>query len=70
MGGFNKPRFYETEQNTQPSKLQSNFESRILPAFYLASKIMRDKKITTLNLSIGSAIPNEIINKSNEDTHV
>lgn len=70
MRGFNKPRFYETEKNTQPSKLQSNFESRILPAFYLASKVMRDKKITTLNLSIGSAIPNEIINKNNEGNHV
>ncbi|WP_370554684.1 sugar glycosyltransferase [Edwardsiella tarda] len=63
MNNFNLPRFYETYENKQPTKLEDNFTKKILPAFMLASTIFKEKGVKLLNLSKNSAIPHKIISK-------
>ncbi|MGL5008096.1 MAG: sugar glycosyltransferase [Plesiomonas sp.] len=63
MNNFHQPRFYETKESKQPTTLGENLHHKIIPSFKLASCIMKEKNIITLNLSIDSAIPNDIIKK-------
>lgn len=63
MSNFHLPRFYENEDNKQPSFLETEVDSIVIPSFSHASQIFKDKKISVINLSIKSAIPDFIFDK-------
>jgi len=55
MNNFNQPRFYENNNNKQPTMLD-RYLHELLPAFQVASKFMKKEKIQVYNLSNNSAI--------------
>ena len=63
MNNFHIPRFYENERNRQPSFLETEVDSIVIPSFSHASHIFKNKNINVVNLSIKSAIPDFIFNK-------
>ncbi len=63
MSNFHLPRFYENEDNKQPSFLETEVDRIIIPSFSHASQIFKDKNISVINLSIKSAIPDFIFDK-------
>lgn len=65
MNNFDQPRFYENPAEKQPSMLSHKLHDIIIPSFRHASKIMQENKITVLNLSVMSAIDEEIFKKAN-----
>ncbi|POD95603.1 hypothetical protein BV924_14815 [Pectobacterium odoriferum] len=65
MNNFNKPRFYENEKDKVYSQLEMDFEKNILPSFIHVSNIVREKNINIINLSVNSAIPDDVFKKNN-----
>lgn len=63
MNNFDKPRFYESQSDMQPTNLKGIFTNLVLPAFQHASLLLKDKKIRVVNLSVNSAIPDYIFEK-------
>ncbi|UVK77357.1 MAG: hypothetical protein CMIDDMOC_00882 [Sodalis sp. Fle] len=63
LNDFNQPRFYETEQDKLPSFLVKHFEKLIIPAFTLASCVLRKQGVEVKNLSLNSALSHLIIEK-------
>lgn len=57
------PRFYETDNDKLPTTLPDKVSSVVIPAFRHASNIMKSKNITVKNLSLESAIDNDIFEK-------
>lgn len=64
MNNFHQPRFYETEENKQPSYLASSLTTRILPAFAHASQVLQQRQTRVINLSLNSAIDGTIFEKA------
>lgn len=64
MNNFSLPRFYENENDKQPSFLQLNFEKLIKPAFCEASEGLQKKGITVYNLSMESGLSDSIFKKA------
>ncbi|MBA0185210.1 MULTISPECIES: sugar glycosyltransferase [Pectobacterium] len=64
MNNFNKPRFYESEKDKVYSRLEMDLEKNILPSFTHVSNIVKEKNINIINLSIDSAIPNDVFKKN------
>ncbi|HCR4033774.1 TPA: sugar glycosyltransferase, partial [Morganella morganii] len=46
MSNFHLPRFYENEDNKQPSFLETEVDRIIIPSFSHASQIFKDKNIS------------------------
>lgn len=67
MSNFHMPRFYETDNDKQPTTLPDKVSSVVIPAFRHASNIMKSKNITVKNLSLESAIDNDIFEKVDSD---
>lgn len=67
MNNFGSPRFYENEENKQPSQLEMNFNKVIQPAFYHASLELKQKKIKVYNLSLKSGLGEDIFEKATLD---
>lgn len=67
MNNFHQPRFYETAENKLPTNLEVKISHLVMPSFHHASQIMKTKKIAVKNLSVTSAISNEIFDKVDSD---
>ncbi|ORM74563.1 hypothetical protein HA48_03535 [Pantoea wallisii] len=67
MNNFEKPRFYENDENKLPSLLATNFNNIIRPAFLNASRELELAGIKTYNLSLDSGLGNEIFEKATLD---
>lgn len=63
MTNFHQPRFYETDQDKLPSFLAEKFATLIVPAFGLASEVLEQNGVVVKNLSVHSALSNEIFEK-------
>lgn len=63
MNNFDKPRFYETENDKIPTQLKEDFDG-IMSGFQLASHVFKLKNIEVINLSMQSAIPDSVFVKS------
>lgn len=63
MNNFHQPRFYENENDKSPSGLEEQFSGLIEPAFRHASKVLKNRKIEVLNLSLKSALDSGIFEK-------
>lgn len=63
MNNFHQPRFYETNENKQPSYLENKVESLVIPSFSHASSVMKENMSTVLNFSLHSAVPDAIFTK-------
>ncbi|UDG80107.1 sugar glycosyltransferase [Candidatus Steffania adelgidicola] len=63
MTNFHQPRFYESDSNKMPSSLEKKFKSLIVPAFTLAGEVLKEKGIRVKNLSLYSALSNDIFEK-------
>jgi len=57
------PRFYETTENMQPSGLDHVFADRIEPSFFHAAQLLRARGIVVSNLSLDSALSEEVFPK-------
>lgn len=68
MNNFEQPRFYENNNNAEPSYLSNYLEKIIIPAMRHASDIMRQSNVKITNLSLQSAIDDTIFKKA--DYHV
>lgn len=55
MNNFHEPRFYETIENAQPTRLQQDFKA-ISHAFNVAASFFKNKQIQVFNLSKSSSI--------------
>ena len=55
MSNFNQPRFYETVENKQPTRLEQDFQE-ILLAFNSSSNFFKKNKIQVINLCTTSSI--------------
>lgn len=55
MNNFNKPRFYEKNDNKQPTMLDYHSEE-VLQAFQVAAKFLKKEDIQVYNLSVNSAV--------------
>ena len=55
MNNFNQPRFYEKNENKQPTVLDLHFEE-ILQSFQVAAKFLKNEDIQVFNLSPNSAV--------------
>ncbi len=55
MSNFNQPRFYETVENKQPTRLEQDFQE-ILLAFNSSSNFFKKNKIQVINLCTNSSI--------------
>ena len=55
MNNFNKPRFYEKNENKQPTMLDYHCEE-VLQAFQVAAKFLKSEEIQVYNLSQNSAV--------------
>lgn len=64
MNNFHLPRFYETEENKQPTFLPDKIISLVIPAFRHASSIMKSRNISIKNLSVNSTIDDDIFEKA------
>lgn len=69
MSNFHLPRFYENEENKQPSFLETEFDSVVIPSFSHASQVFKSKNINVVNLSKKSAIPEFIFDKVDFDEY-
>jgi Kdo-III transferase WaaZ len=67
MNNFNQPRFYEVAENKLPTELEVKATDLVIPSFHHASNQMKKKKIAIKNLSVTSAISNEIFEKADPD---
>jgi len=67
MNNFSAPRFYENNENKQPSFLEENFSKLIEPAFYNASKDLEKKGVKVYNLSLNSGLSETIFEKATPD---
>lgn len=65
MNNFHQPRFYENEREKLPSFLSEKLDSIIRPSFRHASQVMKSENIKVVNLSLASAIEDEIFEKVN-----
>ncbi|CCP01197.1 putative lipopolysaccharide glycosyltransferase [Erwinia amylovora Ea644] len=63
MNNFQQPRFYESNNDQSPSYLQTQFSGLIEPAFTLASSVLNQHNVKVLNLSLNSALSNDIFQK-------
>lgn len=63
MNNFEQPRFYENGDNKLPSYLADKVDGMVFPAFELASRHLQAKGITVINLSLNSAIPEQVFPK-------
>ena len=63
MNNFEQPRFYENGENKLPSYLADKVDGMVFPAFELASRHLQAKGITVINLSLNSAIPEQVFPK-------
>ncbi|MGL9774282.1 MAG: sugar glycosyltransferase [Sodalis sp. (in: enterobacteria)] len=63
MTNFHQPRFYETDQDKLPSFLAEKFATLIVPAFTLASEVLQQNGVVVKNLSVHSALSNEVFEK-------
>lgn len=63
MNNFEKPRFYENNDNKAPSYLSNKLFDIIIPAMSLAESILDKKNISIINLSSISSIPDSIFKK-------
>ena len=64
MNNFDKPRFYENENDKIDTQLNDDFDG-IISGFRLASDVFNKKNIEVINLSANSAVPDSIFKKSN-----
>lgn len=55
MSNFTQPRFYETIENKQPTRLEQDFEA-ISHAFNASATFFKKNKIQVINLSTNSSI--------------
>lgn len=67
MNNFSKPRFYEDEANKLPSFLEGNYETLIYPSFLYASGVMKDENCKVYNLSLNSALGDEVFKRISID---
>lgn len=67
MNNFHQPRFYEAIENKLPTELADKVADVVMPAFSHASQLMKSRNITIKNLSITSAISNDIFDKVDPD---
>lgn len=67
MNNFHQPRFYEAAENKLPTELEDKITSLIMPSLSHASKMMKAKNIMVKNLSVASAVSNDIFDKINPD---
>lgn len=67
MNNFHQPRFYESADNKLPTELENKVTVQVMPSFSHASKLMKAKNIIIKNLSITSAISNDIFDKVDPD---
>lgn len=63
MNNFEKPRFYESNENKLPSYLADKVDNLVFPALELASDYFKAHAITVTNLSVNSAIPQQTFRK-------
>lgn len=63
MNNFEQPRFYENGENKLPSYLADKVDDMVFPAFELASRYLRGKGTAVINISLNSAIPEQIFPK-------
>lgn len=63
MKHFHQPRFYETEHNRLPTKLDIDFKTVIEPSFTLAAALLQKKGIECLNLCVDSGLGDEIFQR-------
>jgi hypothetical protein len=61
----NTPRFYESHGAMQPSHLDRYFHSIIEPSFRHAAALLRDRCVEVMNLSMKSALGEEVFPKVN-----
>lgn len=64
MNNFSAPRFYESDNDKLPSLLESNFNAVIKPAFIHASRELERAGIKAYNLSLESALDENIFEKA------
>ncbi len=64
MNNFDKPRFYEVDNNKLPTNLEGMIEGTIFPALDHASRVLKEKEIEVINLSVNSSIPTKIFQKA------
>ena len=67
MNNFDKPRFYESNNNKIPTDLEGMVDNIIFPALHHAKNVLKENKIKVINLSINSSVPNEIFQKVSYD---
>jgi Kdo-III transferase WaaZ len=67
MNNFNQPRFYELAENKLPTDLEDKATDWVMPSFRHASDQMKKKNIAIKNLSVTSAISNDIFEKADPD---
>lgn len=67
MNNFNQPRFYEVAENKLPTDLEDKAADLVIPSFRHASDQMKKKNILIKNLSVTSAISNDIFEKADPD---
>lgn len=67
MNNFHQPRFYEAADNKLPTELENKVASLIMPSLSHASNMMKAKNIMVKNLSVASAVSNDIFDKINPD---
>ncbi|AUZ04840.2 MULTISPECIES: hypothetical protein [Vitreoscilla] len=63
MKHFHQPRFYETEHNRLPTKLDADFKTVIEPSFALAAVLLQAKGIECLNLCVDSGLGDDIFQR-------
>ncbi|MDV5141882.1 sugar glycosyltransferase [Chimaeribacter arupi] len=64
MNNFHQPRFYETEENKQPSYLADSLTGLVMPSLRHAGDILRRQPVRVVNLSPHSAIDESIFEKA------
>lgn len=70
MNNFEKPRFYENDDNKAPSYLSNKLVDIIIPAMSLAGSILNKNNISIINLSPASSIPDSIFKKYNFNSYL
>lgn len=66
MNNFDKPRFYEDNENKLPTNLEGMVDNIIFPALKHASNVFGNK-VKVFNLSMSSSVPNETFQKASYD---
>lgn len=57
------PRFYESRADMQPSSLDDHFSAFVEPSFRHAAALLRSRSVQVMNLSMGSALGEDIFPK-------